>query len=484
MPVLKTEDLNYTLKDAIDQIRFGGLGMNEGIDAMTTRRDAFASDLEMWLAGAAMVPRARKLLNQKMTERWEDFVLPEVSDFRNAEVVIGAGFHAAVYCATRVQMGFPKPIVLDSADAAHIGGAFAASTTPSFYLNSGNRPGLMGLPGNLESSLNYLPGAPIQPAMVSAGEYQTNADMALVIRLTLAQYAVVYPNVTVTNVTTEYDFDGNLVTRVARKDGAVFRAGRVIDARGCGAPSDIAFGELSTGQRILTFPQFARRMGEDPFPLRGLNRVAVIGGGDSGKCAIESLLGIGPSAHNSVAALDFVKIIDWFSTDLPGTCERWRDSQRGRYQAIGKYLPRDDRSGQRRLTIRDERAIPQPGLDSVLVGPDSYDLTILCTGNFLYPIESGYGTVQNMDTYTGGNFQGITLCRRERELYVVGPAAQLPFDSIERQRGVDVVAANSVAMFRLAPRTSTLAATLPKVSEAQPDSVTVVTDDENGDDPF
>ena len=58
---------------------------------------------------------------------------------------------------------------------------------PTFYLNSRNRPGNGGLAGDQGASLNYLPGAPIQAANVSMTEFQTNTDMAFVIRLALAQ---------------------------------------------------------------------------------------------------------------------------------------------------------------------------------------------------------------------------------------------------------------------------------------------------------
>jgi hypothetical protein len=465
MPILEAENLNYIVRDALDKITFDSkLGLDAGIVAMSTRSREFASELEMRLAGVAMVPGARRMLNDAMTSYWEDSTLPAgLSEYcQNREVVIGAGFHAAVYCATRVQMGFPKPIVLDRADAAHIGGAFAVSEDASFYLNSGNRPGLMGLPGNLESSLNYLPGAPIQPAMVSTGEYQTNADMALVIRLTLAQYAIVFPNVKVSSTSNDFETD---TISVLLDDGRSFLAGRVIDARGCGDPSD-----SGTGDKIITFPEFMRRMGESPFPLKGLNRVAVIGGGDSGKCAVESLLGISPAAHKSVAGLDFIKTIDWFGQDLPQFCDVWRDTQRGRYQAIGKYLPRDNSPSVRRLTVRNERVFPQRGLDSALVGPDSYDLAVLCTGSELPPIDLGTN-IGFMNPYRGerpvlGNL--TSLGRVYGRLYTAGPAARLPFEDAERERSVNIVDANKVAMFRLAPRTSAMAASLPDVPATEP----------------
>jgi hypothetical protein len=71
------------------------------------------------------------------------------------EVIIGAGFHAAVYAATRVLSGFPKPLVVERGHRA--GGTFAMTDRPTFYLNSRNRPGGGGLAGDQGTSLNYLP---------------------------------------------------------------------------------------------------------------------------------------------------------------------------------------------------------------------------------------------------------------------------------------------------------------------------------------
>src|SRR6266545_1257529 len=121
--------------------------------------------------------------------------------------------------------------------------------------------------------------------------------MAFVIRLTLAQFADVVPNAKVLSVAR----DGTGV-EIYVADRDPLHAGRVIDARGLGDPVDQ---DVANGTTILTFPQFMRRMG-GIWPLRGLRRVAVIGGGDAAKCAVESLLGIAPQPFMAAAALDNV----------------------------------------------------------------------------------------------------------------------------------------------------------------------------------
>ena len=175
-------------------------GAAQGMRAMMQRESEFPNPLAAKLTGIALDPYGREYADQALDSWWSDE--PRRQDTLSAtstsrEVVIGSGFHAAVYAATRVLSGYPKPLVLERNQ--RVGGTFAMTSRPTFYLNSRNRPGTAGLAGDQGASLNYLPGAPIQAANVSMTEYQTNTDMAFVIRLTLAQYAEVLTNATVTS---------------------------------------------------------------------------------------------------------------------------------------------------------------------------------------------------------------------------------------------------------------------------------------------
>jgi hypothetical protein len=296
--------------------------------------------------------------------------------------------------------------------------------------------------------LNYLPGAPIQAANVSMAEYQTNADMAFVIRLTLAQFADVVADTTVMSAFQ----DSDRRVEIALAGRGALTAGRVIDARGVGDPNSQ---NIANGTTILTFPQFMARMA-GMWPLRGVRRVAVVGGGDSGKCTVESLLGIAPPAYLAAAALDTVERIDWYAPQLPTTCDRWQQDIRGRYQAIGRYL-RTDRLGARRLTVLSRRVVPTALPDNVLIDGRSYDLVVMCTGYREIEIDGLYSS--DFDIYEVGD---IPVARRNYNLsaFRVGPHARLPFSSQEREDGVADIAANAVALFRLAPKTAALAATL------------------------
>ena len=424
----------------------------EGMRAMMQRQSEFASPLAAKLTGIVLDPYGREVADQVLDASWSDEprqldALASASIDR--EVIIGSGFHAAVYAAVRVLSGYPKPLVLERNDRA--GGAFAMTARPTFYLNSRNRPGSAGLAGDQSASLNYLPGAPIQAANISMLEYQTNADMALVIRLALAQYAQVVTNTTVLSVTGDRT---GVQIEIANRDP--LPAGRVIDARGLGDPGDR---DVANGVTILTFPQFMQRMA-GVWPLRGVRRVAVLGGGDSGKCAVESLLGIAPQPPMAAAALDSVDRIDLYADDLPTTCDGWQQLIRGRYQAIGRYL-RPDRLGMRRLAVVGRRARPVALPGTVLVEGRTYDLVIACTGNRETPIDGL--NVSDFYEYTAADADAVAREHYDLPAFRVGPHASLPFTVREQEDGIADIRANAVSMWRTATKTATLAATLPAV---------------------
>ncbi|MGK5680187.1 hypothetical protein [Actinoplanes sp. URMC 104] len=425
---------------------------------MTTERAAdFAHPLAAQLTGIALDPAGRELADRMLDTYWSDEqrqqdTLTAAGDDR--DVIIGSGYHAAVYAATRVRAGHPRPLVLER--DSRVGGIFAVTNRPVFYLNSRNRPGGPGLAGDLGASLNYLPGAPIQAANLSTAEYQTNTDMAFVIRLTLAQYADVVPDATVTAVG-EYNGNSMQLTIDGRRE---LSARRVIDARGLGDPSGES---LANGSTIVTFGQFMQRMARI-WPLRDLRRVAVVGGGDSGKCAVESLLGIAPEPLMAAAALDRVDRIDWYAQQLPTSCEGWQRNIRGRYQAIGRHL-REDRFGLRRLTVLQRRArvVDLPGM--ALIDGRGYDLAVLCTGT-TEPSIQGLGGVSSTDPYAVAGAGVVARKYFDRLAFRVGPHARLPFSQQEIDEGVAEQPGNAAAMFRLGSKTAALAATLPPASPA------------------
>lgn len=365
------------------------------------------------------------------------------------EVVVGSGLHAAIYCAGRVARGFPPPIVLEQ--SARVGGAFAVSARPSIYLNSRNRPGGLGLPGTPDA-LNRVPGAPVQPSDLGGDEYQTNAALAWPIRLSLAMYARVMPNVTVDMVAGLSNDEAALLLA----DGREMRAKRVIVATGLGYPVTLP-GLLPGSKRVITFAQLMRQM-DEPFPLRGMRRCAVIGAGDSGKTAIEMLTGQGPVRHLSVASLDWAERIDWYG--VPRNCSTrngWENTARSRYKGIARLLP-DGRFRERLTRVQpfnDRVDAIAEGCDSVYVNDRSYDQVVLALG-YQGPTLASPGRVQF--TLGGRVVASVAL---DGPIFAIGTAANIPITQRERDFFPAAEAKqNAVAMWRLAPRTAALAAAL------------------------
>lgn len=434
-----------------------------GVRMVMQRQREFPSTLQAQLTGIGLDPAARAFANRAMDDYFgangNILSLPRTEPL--PEIVVGSGFHAATYAATRVMAGKPAPWLFER--SPYIGGAFAVRSDEYDYpgvfnLNSRNRRGMPGLSGDNEAQLNYLPGAPIQAAALSNAEYQSNADMAFVVRMTLAQYVQrsVFPGIEVVGV--ERGADAFVVTYKRNGTKRTILTRRVIDARGLGDPAT----DKANGTTVLTFPQFLQRM-SGPWPLRGLRNVAVIGGGDSAKCVVESLFGLGPDPVMAAAELDSVNRVDWYGDNLATTYESWCEDNRGRYRAIGRYL-RADKMGSTRLKVfRSRTADPLPLPDGpVLVNGRSYDLVIVATGNKV-PIVDGLNYPYAESVYFGDR----EVARRNEDdgaddlmRYRIGPRAGIGFSPDEDAAGVSAIDANRVAMFRLGTRTAALAVQL------------------------
>lgn len=447
-----------TIRRVLDATTYPG----SGPELMRERRSDFPDELSMQLTGLALDPTARQQAEDTLDSQWGDAgtqerLLGGASTER--EVIVGSGYHAAVYAATRVQMGYSRPIVLERSRRA--GGIFAVTRQPTFYLNSRNRKGSVGLAGDRGANLNYIPGALIQPGAMSMSEYQTNTDMALAIRLTLAQYADVVTGAEVTSIA-ERSFSGGYTLKV--KDRSDLVAGRVIIASGLGSARD---SKLSDGKRVLTYPEFLQRM-DGPWPLRGLKRVAVVGGGNAALTAIEGFLGLSPQPRMAATALDAVERVDVYAPNLPVNCENWLEQVRSRYRAIGPYL-RPDRFGMQQVNVFNRRVVPVSLPDLALVEGRGYDLVVLATG-FREPIRAVGGIrnagIGDFGTYDGPD--GRSIARRSytfSNVFRVGPSANLDFDLIDREAGITTNPENKVSMFRLGAMTATLAATLPDLAK-------------------
>jgi hypothetical protein len=344
------------------------------------------------------------------------------------ELVVGSGPSSVNWRSTMLTLNPNRPSVVIDAQG-YAGGQFAAVLDAVFDLNSRARPfGSIvreNLPGT-ESPLNTLgPYCAVQESDLSGAVYgdQTNIGLAIEINHLLAGGVVC--NTALTRWNTFQTDDGKIrfIIELRRTDtGELGRVqvDRLVFARGLGAPKcafrtnnasqnsknngpvtpstqsidriineELAAAQAGRFARYRTFPQFLCDLGErsNPFPLKDLNTVAVIGAGDSGNVTVEALLGYGPLRSIAPQELDRVIRVDWYGQDSQNK-EEFESCTRNRYAQIANDFPRQsnrdadyriepikfrakdlDRSGDGKLIVTD-----QTGKER------TYDLIIDCSG--------------------------------------------------------------------------------------------------------
>jgi hypothetical protein len=404
----------------------------------------FSSPQAAVFAAIGSDPRSREELESRMDSLWNSRSALTLGNTAG-EVVIGAGLHAAIYCAARVKAGYPRPLVLEA--RPRVGGAFAVSRRPSFWLNSRNRPGDLGVPGRAEA-LNVLPGGPVQPSDLTGHPYGTNADMAYSIRVALMMNAEVRTNYCFTGVSDA--FSRVLWRRSDGTDGGV-RASRIIMALGLGENRTLGSSQNKV-PRAMTFDQFMARM-DDPHPLRGMRRVAVIGGGDGARAAVEALIGQGPVS--SAISVDHVERVDWFGCPRD-SCESWLEGERKRYAAIAQELPSSiEPARPHRIYPLSLRPVTvSAGYDGAVVNARRYDNVIVATGQYHDP------DFRDQCSWYSYKVGGRSVARQANpyRLFRVGPYADFELTDSELEL-YGRRAESKVAVFRLAERTALLATT-------------------------
>lgn len=402
--------LPEALHKATEEIVLDG-SMSESLMALTERSSEFKSTAAMMMVGIGSNLQARLHLDAAIDAYWAS-TKPEIS----GTVVVGSGVHAAIYAMAHLKAKKERVTVVERSERA--GGTFALTKRPAFYLNSRNRSGPLSVPGADFGALNVLPGSPFQPSDLGGEEYMTNDVLAYVVRMMLLISA---------DVVTSYSVSPDAL--VPKK---------IVEATGLGDSRYITGEKLS--DRHLSFAEFMKRM-DDPFPLRGFERVAVLGAGDGGKTVIEALTGQGPSTRFSSASLDSPDVIDWYGVpEEQRSREGWERCNRSRYKGIARVLPRAEAFSPYQVVCENKASTVYLGYETIRVEGTPYDYVIDCTGYGREPSEGTY-------VYSGNRVVGV----KDGKVTRIGPAAQLP--------GEFAIKENAVSIFRYA-ELSAMAATI------------------------
>lgn len=428
--------------------------LNYGMKEMAGRWMEFKSSEAALLAGMGVWEPSRRWLDERLDEMW---AVPQKPPALIGQLVVGAGLHAAIYCTARHARGLSAPWVIEQSD--RVGGIFACSKGPSFYLNSRNRPGQLSIPGDLQGSLNVLPEAMVQPSDIDGSEYFPNDVMAWVIRVHLAMFSAgVILNREVTSFSGQSFLTGIPGRRVRCGGGSNatdFFSSRTVVAPGLGNQTNPFTAMQDDLKEVISFRDFMAKM-DSPFPLRGLKRVAVIGAGDSGKTAIEVLTGQGPRPGMSVLGIDHIERIDWYGLRSGETCESFRAVNRSRYMKIGGLLPRQQNpSESSRVTPRGKALSVSGDFGGARVEGRAYDLVINCTG---FTSSTMVAEGRQVKHFVKQNTVAMTP-DGGADLFYVGPGAVIAANASEAVL-IKAVPANAVAIWRYANRTAALAESL------------------------
>lgn len=374
-------------------------------------------------------------------------------------LVVGGGLHAAIFSAEFWRKTGKKPIVIDK--RPRLGGAFAISTDPAFYLNSRNRPERDGGPG-MGGSLNSIGGL-VELSDLSGLEYPSQDLFAYAIRLNLSLYARAYARQRLRRIVGQATGGYQFETITSSDATTTLRTQDLILATGLGEPVQ----PIIPG--VLNFSEFLERCSRLRRPLEGLDRVAVIGAGDSGASVVEYLIGQGPEPKGSVASRDFPNRIVWFGQGCE-TKESYEQGARSRYAGIGRYMPRE---GQPDYYTR---VFPKPRAVEVMRGrvvryrdnrtgeprvEGPFDLIVVCTGYQDEVVIPKFLLRKEGPVLEPVVVDGVEVATRYvgTRIYRIGPCARIGISDMEKEETpvLAKVPQNSVAAFRYNKRTQAFA---------------------------
>lgn len=433
-----------------------------------------------------------------------------VGDAYVHELVVGSGPHAQIYSTEKAVANPGHPALTVERDR-RIGGQFALAESAVWNLNTRTRPEdalSSHLPGT-EGSLNTLGRGAVQQSDLTGEAYGSQDRLADAVRMNHALVSRVVNRTEVVAVRDSADETLPGRMQVEMRDtqtGEIFflQTDRVVLTTGLGEPrtgleqADPASQDLvarnldqfeRTGRsKIMLLEQAVQRLGDkhEPFPLRDMGEVAVVGPGDSGAIVAEYLLGYGPAPRKSVAGLDRVEKVHWI-----GQKSKTREDfdVRQRYKMLGLEMPREHAPD---YTTRIEPAegrcfrIEEEG-DKVRLyyrnkaGEESsvlVDHVVLATGYVDRTDEIVQVGAADGEQETVTDDDGMPIAKRYAgtEVYKAGPNTQLELTDVKRNdspamQRMDVK--RTVAVWAFADETEALARKLAAadVAEGNPDDM-------------
>jgi hypothetical protein len=393
-------------------------------------------------------------------------------------IVIGAGVQASIF-ASKLRSESPETriVAIDKGDT--LGGQFRSyGQRPVFFINSRNHRRqdneLTGLPGNQGNLNSFGQKAPVQITDLSYETYPTNLDLGDTAALNQFLAAETMLGSALENVEENTDGSYTITVRDTKtNEKLVLHSTRIVIASGLGERKSLVGDEL---EAVWSAEQLFKHFGDNNtlFPMDMFigKRVAIVGGGDSGRVAAELLARLGPKEAYGKSAVQMggVEKILWFGTEFKNREEFCQES-RPRYQRLASFITKTPFGIDLIApdTRRVKNIIPRgaEGLTIILEdGSEQFvdyviDATNL-TSTALDPLKEITGEPVPVSARVP-NIGTTTISKRiGKGIYLAGPVARLPLTLIEKTRFAEGIKENTASIWANQTRTEALALTIAK----------------------
>ncbi len=387
-------------------------------------------------------------------------------------VIVGAGIHGSIL-ASKVRAERPDARIITIDKSAVLGGQFRKyGQRPVFYINSRNhRPQDNDVPGLPSGSGNLNPfgsSAPLHITDIAAETYPTNLELGN--SAAINQYL---------SGETMLGAEVISISPQEKKVVVVDESGEEYEISGKTIAMATGLGERSQGgtpDNMWTAEQLLSHFAnsDEPFPMEKFagKRVAIIGGGDTGRVCAELFARLAPASAygRSVTQLGGPDFVRWLGTEFADR-EEFCDTNRPRYQQLASFISGTEDSDSFTIAARSEKIFdirydPLNGELSV-VGEDGgfyagFDFVI--DARTLPNSVGSADSILDDETFRplfgrvrGENMQIGKASLIKQDVFLIGPAAQSALSRDEQRRFADGVKENTASIWANAPRTEAVA---------------------------
>ncbi len=462
--------------------------VREGIKSFTNSRDTLMDgtqgeqemhrQLTPYLIGVMTDTEGRKTLMKgidKASKRQSDKLKEEASSKGSLTadiVIVGAGVQGSVYAAElRAQKPDARIVTIDAGN--RLGGQFRSyGERPVFYINSRNfrtqKNDVAGLPGE-DGNLNpFGPNAVIQATDFATETYPTNLELGDTAALNQFFSAETMLDVEYVDIIKAGN-EQKVVVRDKKTNQLFGVAGKYVQMfPGAGEREPQGYyGNLVTAQEVFSY--FANPENKFPMQMFKGKRIAIKGGGDTGRVIAELLTRLGPKEAygKSTVQMGGPATLVWYGTNFRNRQE-FCDTNRSRYRQLSSFIAEPDDTPSDTLLIfpRTQKITEEyESMDGgVTITRDDgiveiVDMVIDCS-TLESDLSKTFENGQTVDAFVPELGSRAIVGRQmgtSGQVVISGPAAALPLTGREQDTFAKGIKENTASMWANSPRTIALA---------------------------